>query len=242
MRVLTCTRAARSRGIAGRPWAGAERPRPGEVAYRAQHAARDDPLVGTQLNKTIVFVFSAGAKRVVSTPGGGEIGPGTAPRPPRERSHCARAARRPAEHFSRCERAAGDRAGRWRQNVATASASESRSARYESDGRPGSKPWTTSPGRESERRGSPDAHRHAHLRAARDRDGRTDRDASACRSAWPCTAFRPASSSVPASTARGRSPVAEAAPTCGEPATCSLTSCGCDQANGVTKQILIAQG
>ena len=124
--------------------------------------------------------------------------------------------------------------------VATASALASRSARYERDGSAGSKPWTTS--------NSPCA--TASARFARTPTGTPSRDRRDTGTAAPtaitsrrsprASARRPASRSparvdgarTVTSWPRARSPRAS-------PATCSFTSCGCDHANGVTRQILI---
>ena len=102
--------------------------------------------------------------------------------------------------FSRSARQGGKPSRSDERKVATPSARESRRARYEMLGRPGSKPCTTSKRPCSSASWtliSANAHRNAEARPARDRDGSADRDpdppARRARAArWPATrsAFR----------------------------------------------------
>ena len=217
----------------------------GEVAYRAQHAARDDPLVGAQLDDDRLASSRRGRRascRRRERRGGSR--PGTAPRRPRERSRSARAARRAGRAASP---AASGRAG-------SRDGSARRTSRPRARRRRGARGTraTASRARNRARRRT----RPVRGRATGWRGRRPARpSASGARSGSPaptaitsaCSRFasarRPASRSPPrvdgASTVTSWPRLRRAPAT---PATCSLTSCGCDQANGVTKQILIAQG
>ena len=115
----------------------------------------------------------------------------------------------------------------------------SRNARYESEGSPGSKPWTMS---NRPRASASDRFARAPtgtpIRLRRE-IGTAGPRATTSASSPSSSARRPAARSRArfddASTVTvwpsGRSSLAT-------PATCSLTSCGCDQAKGVTRQIL----
>ena len=161
--------------------------------------------------------------------------------PPRRPSpRTSRAARRSSRAASRAARAPGGYARRsGERNVATVRLSASRSARYERLGSAGSNPWTTSkrPVR-ARARGSrarrPERRRGCGARSApRDRDDelavleravalRVPREAR--------SAARLDDATIVTACPRTRSSWAI-------PATCSFTSCGCDQAKGVTRQM-----
>ena len=150
--------------------------------------------------------------------------PGRRPRPGRRRG-------RAAARAGPCP--AGSRAAGRRGSVATASAFPSRSARYERLGIPGSKPWTTSK--------SPPASASSRRRARAERHPTRLR-----RETGTAGPIATTSRAVPASSARrlsrrsrGRLEGASTVTSCpsarssaATPATCSLTSWGCDHVEG----------
>jgi hypothetical protein len=193
-------------------------------------------------SNTIRRSFAAGSNSVVSTPSE------TIRYAPGKRTSAAAAV--PSETASswsilprsrsRCARPGGYPRRSGEKNVATARLSASRSARYDRLGRPGSKPCTTS------KRPS----RRARDRFVRTPTGTPTRLRREIGTAGPRTTS-PSPSNEPLFNATR--PAARSAARFDDammvtawpsarssraiPATCSFTSCGCDQANGVTRQI-----
>ena len=185
--------------------------------------------------------FSAGSNSVVSTPSEtsryapGNRAAAAEPCPPTRR-----AAVDPAEQplALRAPRWIDRRSGE--KNVATARLSASRSARYDRLGSAGSKPWTTSKrpcrararGSSARRAGRPSDCAARSARPGRARRARRRRRRRCAARAGPRRGRR----AVRRGEDRHARGPARAA-LCAMPATCSLTSCGCDHANGVTRQI-----
>ena len=140
--------------------------------------------------------------------------------------------------LARCR--AGSRAARARRSVATASASRVAQREVREAREPGSKPCTTSKraAREREREVRAHADGDADPAAARDRDGRPERDhvRARLRSAERAAARR-RGRAARLDGARTVTACPSARSSAATPATCSFTSCGCDHANGVTRQI-----
>src|SRR5207248_6955064 len=151
----------------------------------------------------------------------------------------ATSASRRASSRSRCALPGGYPRRSGETNVATVSAWASRSARYERLGSPGSKPWTT-----SKRPSASASERFA--RAPTGTPIRLRREIGTAGPSATRSACSPSSSARrPAARSRARFEEARIVTewpsrrsSSATPATCSLTSCGCDQANGVTRQIL----
>ena len=148
--VRTCTRAARSRGIAGRPISGRVRSRTTSQPGRSRSACSTPRATtrsfGRSSTTIVLRLLGRGEQRRVDA--GRERGdsrPGTAPRLLREPSRSARSARRAGRAASRAASARADsRAGSATRTSRPRVRRLSRSARYESDGNPGSNPCTTS--------------------------------------------------------------------------------------------------
>ena len=235
-------RAARAGRRAGRraaSCAGATSSQPGSSRARAASARASGRSVGRH-SSTIELPLLRRAEELGVDPGRDEVGSrrGSArPRPPPPPA-TSRAARRRGRAAARAARAAGvceplgreERRHRRARSRRGARGTRGSAGRARSRGRRRSRP------REREREVRADADGDAHAAAPRDRQRRAERDHSGV----GAVAERPPARERGrrrGSTARGRHGVAapRAAPAA-TPATCSFTSCGCDQANGVTRQ------
>ena len=240
--VRTRTRPRSARGSGGRPPSGRVRSSTSSQsgsAASSRTSARSSGRSVWRHSRTTILRFCAGREelevdaeraRARSGPGSGRPRP-----PPSPRS--SRAARRAGRAGARAARGpAGSRAARARRTSRRSARRASRSARYERLGSPGSKPCTTS---------KPPA-ASATARFARTPTGtpmRLRREIGTAGPSATTSASRPsASARRPAARSRGAvrrrehgDAVAARAQLPASPATCSFTSCGCDQAKGVTR-------
>src|SRR5436305_4852954 len=239
----TLTRSRSSRPSVGRPIRGFVRSATSSQPGRSSSARRTERNNGRSVARhstTMRRFFGPGSNSARSTPGETIVyAPGT-------RSAAAAAVSalvatsasiRPSRR-SRWARPGGYPSRSGETNVAMLRACASRSARYERLGSPGSKPWTT-----SNRPSASAIERFARTPTGtpillRREIGTAGPTATSSASAPSRSDRRPAARSrarfddarIVTEWPRRRSSVAT-------PATCSLTSCGCDQANGVTRQI-----
>ena len=236
---------ARERRAPARAAACAGARAPSRAARRARARSRAGAAARAAATRatTDVPLLAAARSRSRSTPQRHELGsrPGSAAPQPRAVSSARREQRvEPAEQpLALRPAAAGTRAARARRTSPTVSASESRSARYERLGQAGLEAVddVEAAAGERDREVRADADGHAHAAAARDRHGGAERDEVG-------VAGRVASARRPAARSRARFDGAStvdrwprARSSSASPATCSLTSCGCDQENGVTRAI-----